>query len=57
MHGNISFIAKARTHRTAREIKMSERFLVGPELNPKIKRGEQPKPKRKSIQGYSHVDQ
>jgi hypothetical protein len=32
-----------------REIKMSERFLVGPELNPKIKRGEQPKPKRMSM--------
>jgi hypothetical protein len=32
-----------------REIKLSERFLVGPELDPKIKRGEQPKPKRKSI--------
>ena len=35
-----------------RGIKMSERILVGPELNPKIKRGEQPKPKRISIREH-----
>jgi hypothetical protein len=32
-----------------RTIKLSERILVGPELNPRIKRGEQPMPKRKSM--------
>lgn len=33
---------------------MSERVLVGPELDPKIKRGDQPKPRRISI--GEHLD-
>src|SRR5438094_121505 len=51
-HVSISVIRRVTRAEMMREIKMSERFLVGPELNPKIKRGEQPKPRRSSMREY-----